>query len=276
MKAVLSEALDSDFWQGMPERILPLTLCWQLVGAHRRRREPTLPDQPPSPPLFPSWTWAGWDAKVELLSFLAIKDYESDGEWFVINEQGVATHLDTRPRFPSAHKPVPLTEDILEEILPDRVERDDVDAEAVEWRDARILACWTTVAWFTVDGSTHVLGDREDARFWPRSAVYCIKDAQGVTAGCILLPKSYFEKRTKSRTRFEFMLVARTKRSKGPGRPGSRCYYDESVYGEKYWIMNAMFIARKRGGRAERVGVGVIHEDAWIAAGPESAFVRLI
>jgi len=37
-----------------------------------------------------------------------------------------------------------------------------------------------------------------------------------------------------------------------------------------------MLASRLKGGRYVRVGVGVVHEDAWVDAKPEGVFVELI
>jgi len=275
VKAVLSEAMRTSFWQGMPENILAQALCWMLNGPFRRRRIRT-PGQPiPSKPLFPSWSWAGWDSRVDLNNYMAINTYQSEAEWFIVNENSFATRLDVLNQGEtfrySQHRPAPI-EAFLSKIVP-RVE---VDATSPEWRDARILACWTTCTSFLIDGSLHSL-DIQHERLWPESANYAIKDGRGVTAGCILLPHDFLETYGVESLECEFILVSRSLRQRQTDFQKSLQYFDEMLYPLRDWCtLNIMLISRLEGYKALRVGVGIVHEDAWINADPRAAFVELL
>jgi hypothetical protein len=79
IKAVLCDAMQTDFWQGMPEKIMAQALCWQSQGSFSRRRNMPF-GQPPSEPLFPSWSWAGWEGPINLNTFIPVDAYRSDAE----------------------------------------------------------------------------------------------------------------------------------------------------------------------------------------------------
>jgi hypothetical protein len=270
IKVVLSAAMQTDFWQGIPEKILAQALCWQLTGTFRRRRLRPV-GQPPSEPLFPSWTWAGWDSSVNLNYHMAIKAYRTDAEWYIINNNSVATRLNVHPEWISLQSQRPAAS-VIRAFLPKIVPREDVDATSEEWRDARTLACWTTCASFVLDGSDHQISSNGHERLWPESTNFAIKDKWGDTAGCILLPKSYFEDSGADWLRCEFILISRSL----PLRT-TMSYFDEEVYKMKEWChLNIMLISRRDEFRAFRVGVGIVHKDAWVAAKPETTFVKLV
>lgn len=271
---VLSEAMRTTFWQGIPEKILAQALCWQLKGDFIRRRNRPV-GQNPSKPLFPSWTWAGWDSHVDLNTYMVVKTYRTDVEWFIINSASVATRLDVHPKWVSSQSQRPSPA-VLKAFLPNILPREQVDASAPEWRDARILACWTTRASFVIDGSHHRIGTGNHEQLWPKSTNFAIKDARGNTAGCILLPKDFVNDFGTDWVRCEFIMISRS----FPPRSKTISYFDESVYEMKDWChQNVMMISRPSHlGEYEalRIGVGIIHQDAWIAAKPETDFVKLV
>jgi len=271
--AVLSEAMRTSFWQGLPEKILAQALCWQLRGGfYRRRNRPV--GQPPSDPLFPSWSWAGWDSQVNLDHDLPVKAYRSEAEWFIVNETGVSTRLNVQGEFPGplSQRPSPS---VIQAFLPKLVPRIEVDANSREWRGARILACWTARASFVLDGSCHSFGVERYERLWPQSTNFAIKDAQGVTAGCILLPKDYLDAFGEDSVTRDFILIS----SNVPKSFRVSCF-DETIYPVKDWChLHVMLISRpSHFGEYEamRIGVGVVHHDAWVAAQPEAEFVKLV
>jgi hypothetical protein len=274
VKAVLSNAMNTQFWQGIPENILVHALCWQLRGDFQRRRNRPA-GQPPSKPLFPSWTWAGWDSRINLNMHMAIRAYRSDAEWYIINNASVATRLVVHPEGNSLESQR-LTASSLKTLLPQLALREEVDASSPEWRDARTLACWTTRAFFEIDGSRHQLDTDRHERQWPKSTNFAIKDSQRITAGCILLPKDFVEKFGTDSVRCEFILISRSL----PSQRTKMSYFNEAVYAPKDWChLNVMLISRPAHlGQYEalRIGVGIIHHDAWTAARPETDFVKLV
>ncbi|KAH8714067.1 heterokaryon incompatibility protein-domain-containing protein [Phaeosphaeriaceae sp. PMI808] len=272
IKVVLSDAMQSDFWQGIPERILAQALCWQLRGSFSRRRNRPI-GGPPSEPLFPSWTWAGWESNVNLNDYMPIRTYRTDSEWYIVNKNSVATRLNVEPEWISLNSQRPSSA-VIKAFLPRLIPRHEVDAMSEEWRDARILACWTTCASFVLDGSIHKLSENSHETLWPESVNFAIKDRFGGTGGSILLPKDHFESAGTNWLRCEFILLSR---SIPLGLRFSTSYWDERVYNNKDWChLNVMLISRLDDYTALRVGVGIVHKDAWIAAEPETTFVKLV
>lgn len=281
VRAVLSEAMQTDFWQGIPENILPLALCWQLNGVFRRRE--TSDDYVPlTEMLFPSWSWAGWISKVDLNLFMPICACKNDAEWFIINDAGAATRLTIRVDDKEEDRDANdiIDSDIIKKKLPNIVPRSEVTATSAEWRNARTLAVLTTSAIFTLDETKHSVSAIRHERLWPRSQIFAIKDANGITAGCILLPKRFFKQRNACEVKYEFIAISRSLQQRYWEEPKELRYFDDSVYGspreDRSWVVNVMMIERGPDDLAIRVAVGVVHEDAWRDADTETTFVKLI
>ncbi|KAH7395047.1 heterokaryon incompatibility protein-domain-containing protein [Phaeosphaeria sp. MPI-PUGE-AT-0046c] len=276
VKVVLSEAMGTDFWQGIPEKLLPQALCWQLRGPFRRRLSKPVGSQS-AEPLFPSWTWAGWESSVNLNVHMAIQTYRTDAEWYIINKDGVATRLDVHPQWMTLSRQRP-SPSLLKPFLPKLVPREEVDAASDAWRDARILGCWTTGASLFLDGSHHKLGSNNHETQWRESTNFAIKDPWGATAGCILLPKNYFQNAGLTGLTCEFILISRGLKSDAEVISAlNMSYFDESVYSTRGWChLNVMMISRIDEFTAERIGVGIISKEAWGAASPETTFVKLV
>lgn len=274
IKAVMSDAMQTDFWQGIPEKILPQALCWQLRGSYRRRRcRPA--DGPPSKPLFASWAWAGWESSVNLNDYMFVKMYRTEAEFYIVNDNAVATRLDVKPEWESmqnqrAHPSV------IRAFLPEIVPRHTVDASSKEWRNARTLGIWTTSASFLLDGTHHVLStDSNHEKLWRDSINFAIKDQYGDTAGSILLPNTYFEDFSDDWVEREFILISRCVPLESQIQ---NSHFDEKLYHKKkaWCCLNIMMISRTGEYTALRAGMGILHKEAWVKAKPMTVFVKLL
>lgn len=283
VRAVLAQAMETDFWQGLPEIFLDQALCWVLRGPFRRRRTPPGSTNPlPPAPLFPSWTWAGWASAVNLNYYIAIDEYRKEAEWFIVNDDSIATRLDVLPRRVATIKysldgnknvAPPVTD--MKKFLPNIVPRHEIDPGSEKWREAKTLACWTTSCEFIIDGTIHSLNGHE--RVWHQSVNLAIKDEKGATAGCILLPEDFADDCVDKPQKHEFILISRSLRRMETEFQRNLQYFDEDLYASRDWCtLNVMLISRPVGDVALRIGMGVIHEDAWANANLKAAFIRLI
>jgi hypothetical protein len=127
---VLSDAMSTAFWQGIPENILPLALCWQLEGDFQRRVNTPL-GEAPSGPTFPSWGWAGWLSRVDLNNHFPVQIYRTDAQWFMVNSKGISTCLSVLPVRAGGRiqRPSP---NVMKAFLPNMVPRNEVDATSQE------------------------------------------------------------------------------------------------------------------------------------------------
>jgi hypothetical protein len=236
--------------------------------------------------LFPSWSWAGWDSPVDLSTFMPICACKNEAEWYIMNSNAVATRLRTQPDDISdaddarAHETNPFEAASIQHVSPRVVPRSQVIATSPAWRDARALWCWTTRASFLLDGTKHIVSTNHHERMWPRSHIFAIKDAQGNTAGCILLPKRFLKQHRVRSLVCEFIAISKSLPQRYWEKPREMRYYDDDVYGpadgRESWVVNVMMIDRSGGDEARRIAVGVIHEDAWSSAALETTLVKLV
>ncbi|KAF2746013.1 HET-domain-containing protein [Sporormia fimetaria CBS 119925] len=281
IQAVLKEAMQTDFWQGLPERILDQALCWVSRGSHSRRAYQDGQVRAEDP-VFPSWSFAGWNTPVTLNTYLPIARHESVTDWFIVNGVGQAVHLQSEARpegelrySANGNKDVTPPDVDVFQYLRTVVPRHRVNPMAPEWKAAKILAAWTTRAFFQLDGTTQSLNGHETV--FTKTLNLAIKDANGVVAGCILLPPDFAEDCRINPMRCEFILITRALRSKYSQFQRSSKYYDVEVYPDRDWCtLNVMMISKLESGLVVRVGVGIIHEDAWVAAKPEGVFLKII
>ncbi|KAF2281102.1 HET-domain-containing protein [Westerdykella ornata] len=286
IRAVLAEAMETAFFQGLPEIFFDHALCWVPKGVCKRRK--SREEQAdfrlfdPARPLFPSWSWAGWETPVNLGFWMANWAYRSEVDWFLVNREGMAVKLGVpRERHErlvyekGGNKDVGPPEVDMRDFLPNIVPRDAIDPMAEEWLNAKILAAYTTSAHFWIDGTPWSLQGHE--RAWPGNVNLAIKDSRKRVVGCILLPIDLAEDCQEDPMQFEFILVSRALRQRQTETQKKLRYFDTGEFEEWDWCtLNVMLVRRLRSGVAFRVGVGMVHEEAWIEAGPRGSFVRLV
>ncbi|OCL02861.1 HET-domain-containing protein [Glonium stellatum] len=275
--SVLRLSMQTEFWYGLPERYFDLALTWTLLGPHQRRTAPIRKGQAEtSKQRFPSWSWAGWVSQAELDYYFPMAGYRPEIEWFMVNEKSVALRLNTAfwNAKPDLHKhgnkdvaPPEWDYGAFHEIIPRMFARTDSD----EWTYPQFLACWTTYAVFEIDGETQSLNGHE--RLWAQGLNLIIWDKNKVRAGSIMLDKALAFELCKSPRKFEFILIARSKRN---NQTLYKSYFDETVYSDRDWCQLNVMLIERIGDVAERVAVGIIHEDAWVGANPEAIFLKLV
>ncbi|KAF2179210.1 hypothetical protein K469DRAFT_753992 [Zopfia rhizophila CBS 207.26] len=255
-----------------------------MTGKFQRRRDRRVTGAPGGlRPLFPSWSWASWESAVNLHDYLPISGHRSEVEWFVVRDDGIAAKLDIFQADVDFDYSADGNKDVspppvdITNFLPKIMSRREIDLQAVEWQQARTLACYTTSASFRIDGTLHSLDVHEE--IWRHLPNVAIKDAQGVTVGCILVPPGLREECQKEPGLYDFILLSRgRRRMTGTKRELARQYFDEKVYMPREWCTLNVMLVEQVGYKSQevwRVGVEVIHEDAWVKAGPMGAMVRL-
>ncbi|KAF2728152.1 hypothetical protein EJ04DRAFT_504562 [Polyplosphaeria fusca] len=277
---VLQESFQTVLWQGLPESFFDHALNWTLRGNLRRRRGQATPgsNQPPAP-LFPSWSWAGWDSAITLDDYMQIDERFTEVEWFIVNEKLEATRLLIENAAeitysPNGNKFVAVKEYNIFDFLPNIVPRLAVNPQADEWRNAREIACCTTTARFRIDGTLQADSSRP-RHMWSLKDM-AIKDADGVVAGGIWMPEEFAAAKETEPQLYDFILLSRSLQSAPIIGFERKTFFDETLYPYRDWCtLNVMMIAWTQRGTATRLGVGIVHEDAWVAASFEAVFVAL-
>jgi len=88
-----------------------------------------------------------------------------------------------------------------------------------------------------------------------------------------MMPKDWLHN-LQSPRKFEFMLMSRT-RSLINTPDQVYKYFDEEALRDRPWCMLHVMLIERKDDVASRLGVGVVHEDAWVNADPKTMFLKL-
>ncbi|KAL4778039.1 hypothetical protein BJX76DRAFT_344293 [Aspergillus varians] len=265
--SILRTTMDTDFIHGLPEKFLDEALLWHQRGPHRRRT--ALPTATHGVG-FPSWSWAGWhvlsDYRAQFSGYI-----RREVEWYLINRDGTGFNL-SRPNTLEPSKPYdPLrSEDIrpigappvtfLKALQP----REDLTTHDLT---SCYLACWTSTATFQILGDKLDLG--EGSIDWEDHKAFIISDQKLQPVGTIFLESSWDDVIEQNQhRRFEFMLLSRS------NTVVDMVALDE-VFPMKEWCFVNVMLVQRNSDKVERLGVGVVHELAWISAAPDAALLHL-
>ena len=270
--SVLRRSLRTDFWFGLPERYLNETILWRETGPSLRRNVTITPS---SEMLFPSWSWAGWDTTVEL-EFLFSGYSSPEVEWYVIRQSGEAIQLVTPGSYHPLHHPSILSgnRNVRPPATPPNDFLKTMQHQAGISRSKRrelprFLACWTCIALFAISDEKRDV-DEELGTTWKFREHLPILDNVGHWAGSMFMGQGWKNHIKGNGHTFEFMLLSRSSTLVDLLE-----YFDRDVFTAREWgLLNVMLIQRD-GDRAQRVGIGVIHEDAWVEANPVPMLIKL-
>ena len=236
--SVFWEFLKTDFWFGLPERHLDEALLWIEAGPSLRRNASITPS---SKMLFPTWSWAGWDTRVDKDRFLLVADIFPEVEWYVIRQSGEAIQLVTpgsynrslHPEVTSGNRnvrpPAGLPDDFLE-----TVQHRTGISKSKKRELPRFLACWTCIASF---GN----GDKEscvEGYIWIVRKCLPVLDAVGHQAGCVSTGQGGKDNIKGNSHTFEFMLLSRSSTL-----IEDMGYFDMDIFTSREWcLLNVMLI----------------------------------
>ncbi len=270
--SLLKRILNTNFWAGLPEAYLHEGLLWLETGQHTRR---TISEGNCTRMPYPSWSWAGW-ATAATYDHIFVGFIRPEVNWFIFDDHtGVAVKIDAPGTYdPSVHPRLsPSNKDVQPGEPPDQLLRSIKPQEHLltsdgPWTDSHFLACWTSVASFKLTGESFDLEDQGGTAFDSYENVM-IFDQAGNSAGSILIEKRWKTETLKSRRTFEFMLLSRS------NRLADRTFFDEAVFQGREWCYINVMLIQRIGDTASRVGIGVIHEDAWVEAKPNPSWIKL-
>lgn len=264
--SVLSDTMETKFIFGLPEAYFDAALLWVMRDPHKRRQAISNDRHQKS---FPSWSWAGWETWAFYLGN-SIGDIKPEAKWFLITPDGAVSPLAcSTPQESngksfniSDHRNISLNYDGSSDFrMPILTPRSNIKPEDVEISS---VACLSSIAAFQFLGNVK----EEDDPDWRERQNFVISDNQGRPVGSMWM-EDRCSSEIKRRTRFEFMLLSRAE--------GVRFapILDAELFPVTAWsFVNVMLIERK-GTVAERLGIGVVHENAWVGASPTPLFLYL-
>lgn len=269
--AVLRESLRCQFIYGLPERWMDHALLWIDTGPQLRRFESRGTTRTP---LFPSWSWAGWrrDSRIEPHPFNQL--IRPEIVWYAVTEDDALVMLDTssddyfigRIEGMQEVKPSGIPpSSFVQRVKP----RDQKFVSSQQWSNLRRLACWTSICSFHLSGDVYNTRTVDLGQSFAFHAVMIVSDNTGSAVGSIVMGPRWKRGIVEQPRTFEFILLSRSRDKTFVTE------FDTNTFQERDWAyLNVMLIDRKDG-IATRVGVGVVHEDAWINAGPISTAITL-
>jgi hypothetical protein len=267
----LRSSMNTEFWAGLPEAFLDEALLWMDKGEHIRSASARTTGHA----LFPSWSWAGWETGVDY-DHLSETSVQPETYWFIINQSDLAIRLyfpgsynhSLHPTTTSGDKNVRLPGEPPQEFLKTVQCRAHVSARDLQWSSPRFLACWTSVASFNISGTTldlnHDLGTILKSR-----ECLTISDDVGRFVGSIMMGRSWKINALSKGHVFDFMLLSRSRNLT------KYTMFDQSVFPIRDWCCLNVMLIQRHADKAQRLGIGMIHEDAWVAANPFSMLTRL-
>ena len=137
------------------------------------------------------------------------------------------------------------------------------------------LVCWTATAFFSLTLNEVPL--YLHGRLWRYGVHLAIHDEESRWVRSIMMDRYWTAENCSASRRLEFMLLSRSEAYESfQGDQPQPAFFDERYFDDRPWcLLNVMMIQRKEE-CAERIAVGFIHEDAWVAANPKSELITLI
>lgn len=266
--SVLRTTMNTEFIHGLPESCLDEALLWHQRGPHRRRM--TLPTGNLGVG-FPSWSWAGWNVmsnyRAQFMGYI-----RREVEWYLVNGEGTGFKVSlphgsepSKPFEPSKHQDIRPKGSPPAAFLNNLRPREEMPTQDLR---SCSLACWTSTAAFQFLGDTLDLG--ESSIDWPDHEAFIISNQESQPVGTIFLEKTWTDMIKQNQHRgLEFMLLSRS------NTVDDMVSVDEGVLPMDEWCFVNVMLIQRYADEAARLGVGVVHELAWISAAPEAALLRL-
>lgn len=263
---ILRETMGTHFLFGLPETYLDEALLWVTRRPCNRRQAMISNDLDSK--YFPSWTWAAWETQ-SCYRGNSVGNIQPEVNWFLITRVGDTAQLS---RLPSRASSWGLLEGLKhQDIAPDsgdsRLNLPKLKPCAqIKLEDAEVssLACVSSIAIF------RFLGDivEELNMDWPEHKNFVISDAHGRSVGAIWMGNTWLDT-IKHQAQFEFMLLSRSEAVQYTPE------LDECMFPNTKWSFVNVMLVKRVENLIERLGIGVIHENAWVVANPVTMMLHL-
>jgi hypothetical protein len=103
---------------------------------------------------------------------------------------------------------------------------------------------------------------------WPEHKNFVISDAHGRSVGAIWMGNTWLDT-IKHQAQFEFMLLSRSEAVQYTPE------LDECMFPNTKWSFVNVMLVKRVENLIERLGIGVIHENAWVVANPVTMMLHL-
>ncbi|KAI8934136.1 hypothetical protein NX059_008891 [Plenodomus lindquistii] len=230
IEQVLSNSIKTEFYAGLPIKWLDHALLWQLFGPGSKRVG------------FPSFSWAAWEGGAESPYWMTPSTTRRILSWYR-SESGAWVRCDT----------------VIADAFNGVVDPPDIQNHHVPMGGCSLITRTQTASFQLSLTPTAT----EEAHLRPDGEHLWVLDATSHKAGIILVDRAWKGQNVTANSRHDFVLLSQTQHC----RIKDIASFDEMRYGRREWcLLNVMLVNWLDDGTAERVAVGTIHCDAWVAA----------
>ena len=264
---ILMMTMKTRFIWGLPESLFDEALLWMQLGGHHRRDTVS---KGYHGRIFPTWSWVGWKGRSNYRAQFFRIYTRSEIDWFLVTEDDTAIKLHRTGR--------PLLNDSFHAgdyqivrptgNLPNAFSKKLQHRNQMEGRDfnSASIVCWTSIALFRFSGDTVDEGER--AENWPLHQSFIICDSRSRHIGAVRMEKTWAAGFEQGKG-YEFMLLSRANKVENTTR------LDEDTFPVDDWCFLNVMLIQRTGEGAQRLGLGWIHEIAWVDANPVSTLLQL-
>ncbi|KAF8854543.1 HET-domain-containing protein, partial [Acephala macrosclerotiorum] len=264
---VLRKTMQTHFIWGLPESLFDDALLWRQLGPHHRR---DVISNGYHGRQFPTWSWVGWEDRSNYEAYFLPIYTRPEIDWFLITKDGMIAKLFRIERALSNNSFNAAKHQIVRPrgspptgFLKKLRSRNEINRR--DFNSASIV-CWTSIASFRFSGG--IVDEGKEASNWPHHQIFIIYDSESRDIGAIRMERTWAA-RLEEEKRFQFMLLSRANTVE------NMTHLDEDTFPIHDWcFLNILFIQRT-GESAQRLGIGWVHEKAWVNANPVPTLLRL-
>ena len=278
--SVYRRNVDMEFIFGLSELHLHEALLWNGTSNVSRRKFARYHGATVA---IPSWSWAGWNwspgSGFSPDAFMRCV-VRPEVEWAAVLQDGTQIKLCCK----SFEKPgdaalEPLRSEDRNLRPPEKPPG--AFSDSIMWKDQdyrshpnwhvlKYLVCWTRVASFDVRVDVNVRRlERTSTVDFRSGELLVISDNVGYAVGSIAIGKKWVGENVSRPQTCEFMMLSRLRYAH------TLIAFDRSIFPEREWAYVVVMLIERSRDTATRVGLGVIHEDAWKQAPPTSMLIKL-
>ena len=265
---VLRKTMQTHFIWGLPKLLFDDALLWMQLGGPYRHRD--IISIGYADRHFPTWSWAGWKGRSNYRAAFGSIYTRPEIDWFLINKDGIAAKLHRSERalpndsFSTGdHQIVRPRDSPPTKFCKNLRSRNEINRR--DFNTASIV-CWTSIASFQFSGDT--VDEGEGATNWLHCHSFIICDSESRDVGAIRMENSWAA-RLEEEDRFQFMLLSRANIVE------NMTPLQEEPFPIRDWCFLNILLIRWTSGSAQRLGIGWVHENAWVNANPVPTLVRL-
>ncbi|OTA86893.1 hypothetical protein M434DRAFT_35587 [Hypoxylon sp. CO27-5] len=151
-------------------------------------------------------------------------------------------------------------------------DRTPANADIQDTDNYTLLSCWTMASDLYLPGRLIPLG--RHSKRWPDSEHLAIFNGKREWIGCILMNKIWIDAHLDKTRPYRFILISRSEDILLYPDPDVT-FFDTNLFQYRPWCFLNVMMVEDLDGTARRLGIGIVHEDAWLQENPIKTLVKL-